>query len=282
MPVCRVYHSHLRCQWQRPVADASAAIPDLETASAANERVADLPARLLGERSEPSGAGLVRVETSPTGRTVYTVRASDLAQLNHRRRCSRMARALISCADLTQREWQRRAARFRVAFVTLTYRPTSPWDRRHVSTYLDCCRSWLGRRGVALTYEWKAELTQRGAVHYHLLLWLPRGLSLPMADKAGWWRHGFSNMVWARKPVGYIAKYIRKDQAQRFPKGLRIHGRGGQSQEVRQAVRFELLPTYVREHFGEGDIVRRSGGGWWNRDTGECLAACAFRIDWSS
>lgn len=193
-----------------------------------------------------------------------------------------MARALVSCAELQQQELQRSGAKFRVAFITLTYRPSSEWNRRHVSEFLDCCRSWLGRRGAALSYEWKAELTKAGVVHYHVLVWLPRGLSLPKADKTGWWSHGFTRMEWARRPVAYIAKYIRKDQAQRFPKGLRIHGRGGQSKAVRLAVRFALLPRYVSDHFVEGDVVRARGGGWLNRETGEWLAAASFRIEWGA
>lgn len=264
------------------MADASADFPNDQSASAQPGGVAECAAAAAGgERSEPSGAGLVRVETSPTGRTIYTVRASDLAELSHRRRCSRMARALVSCADLHQRELQAKGAKFRAAFLTLTYRPSSRWNRRHISAFIDCCRSWLGRRRAALAYEWKAELTKAGVVHYHVLIWLPGVLKLPKADDAGWWPHGFTRMEWARRPVAYIAKYIRKDQAQRFPKGLRIHARGGQSPAVRRAVRFELLPSYVRDHFSEGDVVRAVGGGWLNRDTGEWLAACIFRIDWS-
>jgi hypothetical protein len=35
-----------------------------------------------------------------------------------------------------------------------------------------------------------------------------------------------------------------------------------------------LLPRYVREHFSQGDSVRRApGGGWISRDTGEWLEA---------
>jgi Protein of unknown function (DUF3296). len=37
----------------------------------------------------------------------------------------------------------------------------------------------MERRGHKLPYVWVAELQKRGALHYHVLLWLPRGLTLP-------------------------------------------------------------------------------------------------------
>ena len=65
-------------------------------------------------------------------------------------------------------------------------------------------------KGIFIHYVWVLELTKRGRPHYHVLFWLPRGISMPKADKQGWWRHGMTNTVPARSPVGYLCKYTSK------------------------------------------------------------------------
>ena len=74
--------------------------------------------------------------------------------------------------------------------LTLTYREVGAWHPRHISELLQRVRVWLRRRGERLRYVWVGELQQRGALHYHVLCWLPRGLTLPKPDKQGWWTHG--------------------------------------------------------------------------------------------
>jgi hypothetical protein len=125
-----------------------------------------------------------------------------------------------------------------------------------------------------MLYCWVAELTQAGRVHYHMIVWLPQGLTLPKPDKQGWWPHGHTKIEWARKPVGYLAKYASKGDAQNlFPKGLRLHGRGGLDTPGRQMVTWWLLPRYVREEFDRPGqrITRARGGGWVDLDTGQWL-----------
>jgi hypothetical protein len=160
--------------------------------------------------------------------------------------------------------------------LTLTYREQGAWNPRHVSETLDHIRKYLGRRGEVLRGVWVAELTQRGRVHYHLLLWLPRGTTLPKPDKQGWWRHGSTRIEWARSGVGYMVKYASKgDSVERFPRGLRLHGRCGLELVQRRRVAWHCLPRYVREHFTECGawVVRAYGGGWVDRGTGEWLEA---------
>ena len=94
--------------------------------------------------------------------------------------------------------------------VTLTYRDDVDWSPRQVSNYLKCVREWARRKAIFLHYVWVLELTKRGRPHYHVLFWLPRGISMPKADKQGWWRHGMTNTVPARSPVGYLCKYIKR------------------------------------------------------------------------
>jgi hypothetical protein len=115
-------------------------------------------------------------------------------------------------------------------------------------------------------------------VHYHLVAFLPLGWQLPKLDKQKWWRHGSTQMQWGRKPVAYIAKYASKlKEHEEFPKGLRMHGRGGMSAEVSREVRYWVSPRYVREAFGPGaDPARAQGGGWINNLTGEWIESRAL------
>lgn len=147
-------------------------------------------------------------------------------------------------------------------------------------------RQWCERRGWKLPYEWKAELQKRGAVHYHLLIWMPLRLCVKRYefDSLGWWPHGMTQFVWARCAARYISKYCSKAQADRFPKGLRMHGAGGVDAECRRELRYKLLPKYVREVFVDetADVVRAKGGGWLEKSTGEWIPAIPLVIDWSS
>jgi hypothetical protein len=164
--------------------------------------------------------------------------------------------------------------------VTLTYRDVSGWSPRHVSEFLQRVRVWLKRRGHTFRYVWVAELQQRGAVHYHVLVWLPRGLTLPKPDKQGWWTHGSTNICWARKPVGYLCKYASKLESKAgedFPPGARLHGRGGLD-ELRAVSAWWSLPGWARELFGVADQVRRAvGGGLVSRRTGAFFPS-PFRV----
>ena len=94
--------------------------------------------------------------------------------------------------------------------VTLTYREDVEWSPRQVSGYLKCVREWARRKAIFLHYVWVLELTKRGRPHYHVLFWLPKGVSMPKADKQGWWKHGMTRSEWAHSPVGYLCKYTSK------------------------------------------------------------------------
>lgn len=254
----------------------------LDSSNAA--RIASAADSAVGGKAAPR-AGLVNLETSDT-RAPLVIPASQLRDFNHRRRCTRMKKALIACADLQQRQLQSRASRWRAAFITLTYRPGCEYAPRHVSTCIKHLRQWCERRRWKMPYEWKAELQKRGAVHYHLLVWLPIALGIRALrlDDLHWWPHGMTNFQWARKdPVRYIAKYVSKAEHQEMPKGLRMHGRGGLDSECRRQVRYRLLPSYVAEYFSEKcDVVRADGGGWVDRFSGEWRAAIAIYIDWNA
>lgn len=150
-------------------------------------------------------------------------------------------------------------------FVTLTYKGVDDWRPDHISYAIRHYRQWCKRVGVPCRYTWVAELQSRGAVHYHLLAWLPRGFSMPLWDKPhgkrlAFWPHGMSNTQIARSGVGYLMKYLSKlGEFHRFPVGLRLYGIGGLDATGRKIRGWYGLPTWVKRSFGVGDVVRVAG-----------------------
>jgi len=147
---------------------------------------------------------------------------------------------------------------------TLTYRGVDDWRPNHIKDFLQRIRVYLRRRGIGFHYVWVAELQKRGAVHYHAIIWLPRGFKLPYSDDRGWWPHGFSEQKPARKGVGYLMKYTSKgSDGMKFPKGLRIYAFSRTFFSVRCRVAFYKAPRWVREKyfsFHNCLLVRKSGG----------------------
>lgn len=187
-------------------------------------------------------------------------------------RCRRLRRSVKWAAHLHSQP--RRGQRLRAWMVTLTYADVDGWHARHVSDYLRRMRQWLAvHAGGPLRYTWVAELQKRGAVHYHVLVWLPARLACPKPDKAGWWRHGMSQRVLSHSPIGYLVKYASKfDSVGEFPKGLRLHGSGGFDPEGREYRHWLALPGWLRQQVGVGiRIDRPAGGGFVVRGTGEWL-----------
>lgn len=188
-------------------------------------------------------------------------------------RATRTRTAILARANLLDIELREAGEDTRCAMLTATYRSADDWRARHVSGLNKCIREHLHRRGHEFRYVWCAELQNRGAVHFHHLLWLPAGVRLPYPDEQGWWPHGSTRIEWARSAVGYIAKYAGKvASAGTFPKGLRLTGAGGLSDHSRVHARYKLLPSYVREIWQPGTpIARAPGGGFLNIETGEIV-----------
>lgn len=157
--------------------------------------------------------------------------------------------------------------------LTLTYRGTNAdWQPRHISEFLKRVRQWMARRGNACRYVWVAELQQRGVIHYHVALWVPRGTYLPKADKRGWWPHGMTRTEKARAAVPYLLKYLSKDTSKTFgsfPDGSRIYGIGGLDHAIRRARRWLGLPSFVQANSSIHDDWRRAKGGGWFAPSGE-------------
>jgi hypothetical protein len=205
-----------------------------------------------GRAAPPPAHGLVvkvttRTRVSRNGTNEY-LRADCYRGLNRQRRVRRMRRVVIRSAEAARQGCERGGGRFHAAFLTLTYRSGVLWAPEHVSECVARIRKWCARRGVVARYQWVLELTRAGVPHYHVLLWLPRGLHLPKPDKAGWWTAGATRIERARSPVGYLVKYASKgfdaETAGEIPRGARLFGCSN-AQDERHAVRRARLPVWL-------------------------------------
>ena len=201
-------------------------------------------------------------------------------------RLKKLKHSVITSARLIQNQ-NKKSFRYKPAMVTLTYAPNQQWVAKDIAQFLDHVRKYFRRyfKNYTFQYTWVAELQKRGAVHYHVILWLPfvrrSALHIPMPDKQGWWSKGSSNIELARNAVGYIAKYASKghtdDNGNSFPRGTRLYACGGLNNESKREARFWRLPSYIREQFAKHlplphmSDLRRIKGGFFNKDTGEFL-----------
>lgn len=237
-------------------------------ARSAERRAAAADARQRGLSGE--AAGLVSYKTSgddhefPISTDVHAVRERRIKSL--RRNVWAAGKLHANNAAKGDRCW----------FVTLTYRGVSDWSPRHISEAIRSFRHWCKKRGLVPRYVWVAELQQRGAMHYHLAVWLPAGVSCPMWDKGGrnyapFWPHGMTNRQIARNAVGYLMKYMSKVGIHHeYPKHARIHGCGGLAPSDRATKAFFNFPVWLRQVVGVGESTVRSGRRV-VRETGEIL-----------
>lgn len=182
-------------------------------------------------------------------------------------------------ADLEAQSRSAGSRPWRPWFVTLTYKGVGDWLPEHISSAIRAYRRWCDGHGVACRYVWVAELQARGAMHYHLIAWLPACLSMPKWDRQRrrdgrpWWPHGITQRELARSGIGYLTKYLSKaGELHEFPRGARLYGAGGLSADGRATAQWWRLPEWCRRLHGVGEVVRRSGA-LVVRATGHALAA---------
>jgi hypothetical protein len=165
--------------------------------------------------------------------------------------------------------------------VTLTYRGVDDWRADHISTASERFRRHCARLRIPCRYLWVAELQKRGAVHYHLVAWLPKGVQMPHWDRetttasgrktAPFWSHGMTNVEKARTGVGYLMKYLSKlDEVTAFPPHLRLYGVGGLNPQARAVRGWYNLPEWAKREYGVGDL-RRIGSWLVVVETGELV-----------
>lgn len=171
---------------------------------------------------------------------------------------------------------ERDAQRWNKKFITLTYADADGWRPDHFAKFRKALWHWCRKHKVKCRYVWVAELQARGALHYHVVVWLPKGKFLPHADASGWWAHGMTNIKTAQSPISYIAKYASKTtagQAAMYPKGARMHGNGGLEPEGRRHVRYWMAPFWVRDALSGRADIRKVSGGYVDKFSGEFLAS---------
>lgn len=236
------------------------------------------------------GAGLVSVST--TGKALKTplsqaLKKSPALQAPHVARAAqsgvymptqdedgarvRKLRRAVGFSARAQVAHKQAASTDEVLMLTLTYADASGWRPNHVKECLRHFRHWFKVRGYAFRYTWVAELQKRGAVHYHVALWVPRGVRVPMPDKNGWWPHGMTNIEKAQHASKYLMKYLSKggdkNGCWRLPQGARMYGVGGLDHLLRRARRWLAYPDFVK---ARADILdkweRAPGGGWRDPD----------------
>lgn len=211
-------------------------------------------------------------------------------------RCKRLKCSVSNAARLLHRQAhvERSAQRWNLKFVTLTYADVKAWRPDHMAKFRKAVWHWCRARKFRCRFVWVAELQKRGAVHYHVVLWIPKGQFLPRIDEAGWWPHGSTNVQTAQSPIGYLVKYASKatpDALHDFPKGARLFGVGGLTSENREEVRYLRAPFWVRDALPGMADIRKVLGGYVDAHTGEFVPspwrvwidpsgdAWAFRVD---
>lgn len=243
-----------------------------------------------GRAAAAEGGGLVPSQTSQGSGPGVVFKPFGF--VDHQARIARMRMALWGASAWFSQA--QKGHRGMVAWmVTLTYSRADGWNPRHVSKAIESYRQWCRFRGIACRYAWVAEIQDgskradgvgRGAVHYHLVAWLPPGVSMPhwdrpqrisMRKREPLWAHGMSNVDQCRSGVAYLMKYASKGQNKdgfKFPKGLRVYGVGGLCEQGCDLRRWLGLPEWAKRLGGVGQLARAAGGVV-VRETGELLVS---------
>lgn len=243
-----------------------------------NQGAADGPERAPRARS---GLGLVSNATTVNDGATSPKKRPLREKLLINRDAQRVKRLRTSVGHVARllhfdAHTERDAGLWNKKFITLTYADADAWRPDHFSKFRKALWHWCRKNKVKCRYVWVAELQKRGALHYHVVVWLPKGKFLPEADTAGWWPHGMTNIKTAQSPISYIAKYASKTTAAEaavYPKGARMHGHGGLDPEGRRHVRYWMAPIWVREALSGRADIRKVVGGYMNKKTGEFLAS---------
>lgn len=192
----------------------------------------------------------------------------EVASSNTQRRLKHMQAGVRASARMIADDLQAANVRYRSALITTTYRDGAAWDRRDISRLLTHYRKWAERRGAWVRYVWTLELTRKGRPHYHVVLFLPRGVTPPLPDKQGWWSKGCTNAQWARSPVGYISKYASKGTNGELPSGARLWGCSALGAAGRCRLLWHLAPFWLRRLIPHDEGVKRLKSWWVNATTG--------------
>ncbi|THD06467.1 rolling circle replication-associated protein [Rhodanobacter lindaniclasticus] len=232
--------------------------------------------------AEPAALGLVSYATKDRDETSGQEKRPLRERFKIDRdagRCKRMRVSVSNGARVLhwQAHCERSAQRWNLKFLTLTYRKADGWRPGHLGAFRKAFNHWCVSHKVRARFVWVAELQERGAVHYHMVVWLPKGKFLPAPDKGqrhAWWPHGSTNIQTAQNPIGYLMKYASKAtaaSAASYPAGCRMFGVGGLDKSGREEVRYWRAPMWVRDAMPGTADIRKTVGGYVDAHTGEFL-----------
>jgi hypothetical protein len=167
----------------------------------------------------------------------------------------------------------------RMVMLTLTYRPGEEWSRLDISEYLLKLKKKL--KNKLLAYAWVAELQERGAVHYHIIVVCKKTAYIPMPDKSGMWKKGNSNYKKA-KTAYYIVAYTKKKYQKdydKFPAYCHAFAVYVSDKALQVALRENRLPEWKKE------IKKKYGNqadeiiAFHKEDCGWCYRSCSEKND---
>jgi hypothetical protein len=103
-------------------------------------------------------------------------------------------------------------------------------------------RKILRRKGIiTFAYAWVGELQERGAVHFHILIYA-KG-KIPKPDKSRMWNNGSTKIELARTPfylLVHTGKEYQKD-FDKFPKGMRAFGVWIKDKKDKEELKFSKM-----------------------------------------
>lgn len=174
-----------------------------------------------------------------------------------------------------------KVANLRAVALTLTYRDAAAFSSKHISAFLNRLRRKLKRMGHSLPYAWVLECASH--LHYHLIVWLPRGYKLDQAELSKWWPWG-STWTESCRSVGAWARYMTKfNSVVKLPRGARLYGYGGLDENGKMAVSRSALPRWLLALLPVGHRVCRClGGGWVDTATAEIFRSPYMWTPWGA
>lgn len=187
-------------------------------------------------------------------------------------RINRCRKRVVSWANTLKPFLDKVGCQYKMVMMGLTYRPGVEWRANDIRDFIAKLKREVGLKNI-ISMARVAELQERGAVHFHIIVIVKQGVRVPFPDKSGLWRHGSSRVEKARSPF-YLVSYTKKEYQKSgiYPKGCRMYEVWINPEFVsyveRWYFRLSSLPGWFAEivrkdieHEGE-KWCRLKGGGW--------------------
>jgi len=174
-----------------------------------------------------------------------------------------------------------KVANLRAVALTLTYADAAAFSPKHISAFLNRLRRVLKRIGFSLPYAWVLECASH--LHYHLIVWLPRGYKLDQTKLSKLWSWGSTWLESCRSVSGWGRYMVKFNSVAKLPRGARLYGYGGLDEIGKIAVSRSGLPRWLLALLPVGHLVCRCiGGGWVNTVTAEIYRSPYIWTPWGA